>query len=237
MDFGPAEFVHSQFLNKSLLKCKSKASGYYLYTVHTSKKTGAGEKSYFRCNSCRSVSERGAVSRVTVLWSDRENKIGRVVTDPDVNHVPGCEPLSEEAGAGKELQRTVYVAVRSGKRPIDAHHSTQSTIPKKAKLENLNHESLVANFPDRFEIERQLRRHQEHGIPRIHDPWDLPPSYKVTHVSDSENQERWLLHQNEELGILMFSSDRDLEVMKNSPIWFAFRNVSQKFRTTLLHPC
>ncbi len=222
--FGAAEFVYSKFLNKNVLKCRSSAHPdcFYLYKHQKSSDTKFGEKSYYICNGCKKAAGTGTISRVSVTWIDKQKLLGTIQNDPDLNHVSGCEPKTEEEIAGAEMEKEVFVAVRAGKRPSDAHHSVQSSIPKRSKSENLSEPDVIQNFRDRFEMARQLRRHQTFGIPLIEDPWNIPDCYKITHRSkETENPERWFLFQNEALGVLMFCSNKDLWVLANSEIWFA----------------
>ncbi len=79
------------------------------------------------------------------------------MSDPDLNHVSDCFPDKDETVTGRELKRQVYGAVRAGKLSIDAQHSAQASIPKKSGSENLKEDELIVNFPDRFQIDRQLR--------------------------------------------------------------------------------
>ncbi len=218
-----AEFVHSKFLKTSILKCPSSVypGRFYLFTVM--KHSKHGEKSYFACSECRKITKRGTISRVTVSWENKEKQIGTVISDPDANHVAGCIPKTMEMITGKELEKEVFLNVRNGKRPSDSHHAVQSSITKRARDGNLDETAIIMNFRDKFEMNRQLQRHQQFGIPRIDDPFNLPPCYRITHQSkhSSGTPERWLLYQNKDSGTLIFASDQDLNVLSQSPIWFA----------------
>ncbi len=223
--FGPATFIHSRFLNKSVLKCRSARcdDSFFRFTHMETKSTKFGRKSYYACLGCRKLMKRGTVARVSVLWTDEEKQIGTVVSDPDLNHVSGCIPMSHAEILGGEMEKEVFCAVRNGKRPVDAHFSAQSSIPKRANLENVSGEEVIANFRDNFEMGRQLRRHQQYGIPRIVDTWDIPENYRATHRSKhcSGEPERWLLYSNANSGVLIFASDSDLLALSQSKMWFA----------------
>ncbi len=223
VSFGVAEFVNSKFLKSNVLKCPSVTNDGKSDLFTHMKNSKNGEKSYYACSGCRKITRRGTVSRVSVLWENKDLQLGTVEANPDLNHISGCVPLSLEQILGKELEKEVFVTVRNGKRPCDGYHSTLSSITKRCRQENANETGVIMNFRNKFELSRALLRHQEFGIPRINDPHNLPDIYHQTHRSKHSGgpPERWLLYENYATGTVMFASDHDLSILSRSPIWFA----------------
>ncbi len=105
--FYTAEFVHSKFLNSTVLKCPSKTNPGKFYLFTKMKVSKSGERTYYACSGCRKIQKRGTVARVIVSWQNKELKAGTVISDPDINHVAGCMPMSAES-FGKRVGETSF---------------------------------------------------------------------------------------------------------------------------------
>lgn len=225
MNFGKAEYILSQNLEKNVIRYRSiNAPGNSLLFRKTSISKTDHFLSYWLCTECEKCKDKLPKSKLRGRITVQNETI---ISDPEIGHHPECNPRSDAEIEALILAREMKLECKRGrKHPLQQFTESQAEITKRFRADPDLQDEVENNFKSYKSYRPSLSRFAEKTRVPIEDPKVIPEEYQSTlrgreaEAGTRYYNERWLLYSApiDQPMVHVFCSDLDLETIHGSQV-------------------